>query len=246
MQSIWIDADSVAARCARHEAFWRKELAGGPLIWVTVPQAKPGTPPSEPATDDELWTDVDYAVAKAEHDLSRTYFAGDALPVFNPWLGPDQFAAWLGADMQLKPREFTSWVSPLLKTADKYPSFQIDPSNKWWRIYLAIVRASAERGKDKWITAYPDLHSGIDGLAAMRTPEQLMFDMLESPEMVHRAMNEMTRLWKDVVDIVSDIVLRPAKGRRIGRWAGATSGLSASARTILAASLARRCSRSSV
>lgn len=213
MKSIWIDPSSMAERCARHEAFWRQDLTNGPLLWITVPNAKPGTPPpTEPSTDDALWTDVEYVLAKAEHDLSRTYFAGDALPVMNPWLGPDQFAAWLGADMQLKPRENTSWVSPFLKKADAFPSFKIDPSNKWWRIYLDILRGAAERGKDKWVTAYPDLHTGIDGLAAMRSPEQLMLDMLESPEMVHRAMAEMTQLWKEIVDIVSDIVLPTGQG----------------------------------
>jgi hypothetical protein len=212
MQSIWLDPNSIAERCARHEAFWRNELTDGPLLWITVPQAKPGTPPGEPATEDALWTDVEYVMAKAEHDLSRTYFAGDALPVYNPWLGPDQFAAWLGADMQLKPREFTSWVRPFLKDAHAYPSFHLDPSNTWWSLYLDLVRSSAEHGKDKWITAYPDLHTGIDALAAVRSPEQLMFDMLESPDMVHRAMDEMTTLWKEIIDLVSDIVLPTGQG----------------------------------
>jgi hypothetical protein len=212
MQTVWLEPNDVDARCARNEAFWRRELDDGPLMWITVPGAKPGTPPREPDTEEALWTDVEYVLAKAEHDLGRTYFAGDALPVFNPWLGPDQFAAWLGADMQLKPRENTSWVRPLLKDAAAYPSFQIDPSNRWWKTYLDILRESAERGKGKWITTYPDLHTGIDALAAMRTPEQLMFDMLESPDEVHRAMAEMTRLWKEIVDLVSDVVLPTGQG----------------------------------
>jgi hypothetical protein len=212
MHSIWIDPHSISERCARHEAFWRKELDDGPLLWVTVPQAKPGTPPVEPATDDALWTDVEYVIDKAEHDLSRTYFAGDALPVHNPWLGPDQFAAWLGAEMQLKPREFTSWVRPFVESADDYPATGIDPSNRWWKLYLEIVRASVERGKDKWVTAYPDLHSGIDALGAIRGPERLMIDMLESPEAVRRAMARMTELWKEIVDIVSSIVLPANQG----------------------------------
>jgi len=212
MQSIWIDPCCVASRCARHEAFWRKELEDGPLLWITVPLAKPGTPPREPATEDALWTDVEYVLAKAEHDLSRTYYAGDALPVFNPWLGPDQFAAWLGADMELKPRQNTSWVRPFAKDANAYPPFRLDPPNRWWRLYLDLLRGSAERGKDKWITAYPDLHTGIDALAAIRGPEQLMFDMLESPEAVHRAMARMTRLWREIVDLVSDIVLPTGQG----------------------------------
>ena len=99
-----------------------------------------------------------------------------------------------------------------MKDASAYPAFRLDPSNRWWRLYLDLVRGSAERGKDKWITAYPDLHTGIDALAALRSPEQLMFDMLESPEMVHRAMAEMTRLWKEIVDLVSDIVLPTGQG----------------------------------
>jgi hypothetical protein len=212
MQSIWLDPSDLAARCQRNEAFWRKELAYGPLLWITVPLAKPGTPPREPATEDALWTDVEYVMAKAEYDLSSTYFAGDALPVFCPWLGPDQFAAWLGAPLQLKPRENTSWVRPFLNAAGGYPEFRLDPSNRWWSLYLEIVRASVEGGKDKWITAYPDLHTGIDALAALRGPEQLMFDMLESPEMVHRAMAQMTQLWKEIVDVVSEIVLPTGQG----------------------------------
>jgi hypothetical protein len=212
MESIWLDPSDIAARCARHEAFWRKELENGPLLWITVPQVKPGAAPQEPAAEEALWTDIEYVLAKAEHDLGRTYFAGDALPVFHPWLGPDQFAAWLGAEMQLKPRENTSWIRPLAKDAKSYPVFQLDPSNRWWRLYLDLVRISAERGKNKWITAYPDLHTGIDALAALSGPEQLMFDMLESPERVRQAMADMTRLWKEVVDTVSDMVLPTGQG----------------------------------
>lgn len=212
MQSIWIDPRSIASRCDRHEAFWRKELEDGPLLWITVPFAKPGTPPSEPATEDALWTDVEYVIAKAEHDLSRTYYAGDALPMFQPWLGPDQFAAWLGADMQLKPRDNTSWVRPFVENASDYPTFAINPSNRWWRLYLDLVRTSVERGKDRWITAYPDLHTGIDALGAIRGPDRLMLDMLDSPEAVHLAMTQMTGLWKQIVDLVSEIVLPANQG----------------------------------
>ncbi|MBN2577752.1 MAG: hypothetical protein JXB10_02085 [Pirellulales bacterium] len=212
MRSIWIDPALVAARCARHEAFWQKELEDGPLLWITAPLPKPGTPPREPDVEEALWTDVEYVLAKAEYDLSRTYFAGDALPVHHPWLGPDQFAAWLGAEMELKPRDNTSWIRPFVGSADGYPEFCLDPSNRWWKLYLEIVRASVERGKDKWITAYPDLHTGIDGLAAIRSPEMLMFDLLESPETVHRAMARMTELWKEIVDLVSSIVLPAGQG----------------------------------
>jgi hypothetical protein len=212
MKTPWLDRRRTESICARYDAFWNGALADGPLLWIEVPNAMPGTPPAEPSSDDALWTDINYVMAKAEYDLSHRHYAGDALPVFNPWLGPDQFAAWLGAEMLLKPRENTSWTKPFVDDWDRFANFRLDPANPWWKLYLQIVQASVECGKDKWVTTYPDLHTGIDGLCALRGPENLMLDMLERPEKIHRAMEQMTRLWNEVVDIVSARVLPAGQG----------------------------------
>jgi hypothetical protein len=212
MKTVWIDQGRTEAICARNEAFWRGELEEGPLLWISVPRAMPGTPPREPGDEDAIWTEVDYVMAKAEFDLGHTYYAGDALPVFNPWLGPDQFAAWLGAEMRLQPRENTSWTKPFVDDWAKHPDLRIDPANRWWKLYWQIVEASVAVGKDKWVTAYPDLHTGIDALCALRGADNLMVDLCECPELVVRAMEQMTRLWKDVVDRVSAAVLPAGQG----------------------------------
>ncbi len=212
MKSIWIDRRDLAARCARNEAFWDGCLDAGPLLWITVPGAVRGVPPGEPDTEQRLWTDVEYVLDKGEYDLAHTHFAGDALPVFHPWLGPDQVAAWLGAEMQVKPRENTSWVRPFVKDANAYPPLRIDPDNRWWRLYLDLVRGAVERGADKWVTAYPDLHTGVDALAAIRGPEALMLDMIDHPDVIQQAMGSLTRLWKEIVDCVSEIVLPAGQG----------------------------------
>jgi len=212
MNTPWIEAGRVKKACQRNEAFWTNELDDGPLMWVTVPNAKPGTAPTEPGEEECMWTDVDYYVAAAEHQLASTYYAGDALPVCHPWLGPDQFAAWLGADMIIKPKEFTSWVKPFVDDWRKFPEFHIDPDNKWWRLYLDLLRRCAAAGQGKWICAYPDLHTGIDGLSAIRGPENLMMDMISEPDTIHRAMGQMTDLWKQIVDTVSDIILPTGQG----------------------------------
>ena len=113
----------MARALARHEAFWRGELEEGPLMWVTAANAKPGPLIPEPASEEELWTNVDYVIASTEASLARTHFAGDALPVFCPWLGPDQFAAWLGAELVLKPRAFTSWAKPFVEDGRRIRNF---------------------------------------------------------------------------------------------------------------------------
>ncbi len=106
MRTIWIKDKPLARALARHEAFWRGELEEGPLMWVTAANAKPGPVIPEPASEEELWTNIDYVIASTEASLARTHFAGDALPVFCPWLGPDQFAAWLGAELDAQAARF--------------------------------------------------------------------------------------------------------------------------------------------
>ena len=216
MNTPWIKAPQLARALARNEAFWRNELEDGPLLWITAANAKPGPTLPEPATAEELWTNLDYLMAATESSLSRTHFAGDALPVFCPWLGPDQFAAWLGAELILKPREFTSWSKPFIEDWSAHPEFRIDPANRWWKLYLQTVRESVRVGRNQWVTGYPDLHTGLDALSSIRTPDRLAIDLVEEPEAIHRAMRQMTGLWKHVVDIVSGIV-GPA-GQGTSNW----------------------------
>jgi hypothetical protein len=124
METVWLSEAQLARALARHEAFWRGELEQGPLLWVTAQNAKPGPRVPEPGTEAELWTNVDYVMAATESALARTHYAGDALPVFCPWLGPDQFAGWLGAELILRPRANTSWSVPFVKDWDAHPEFR--------------------------------------------------------------------------------------------------------------------------
>ena len=215
MTTPWIPEPRLRAALARNEAFWKGELEEYPLVWVTAPAAGAaagGEPPPAPPTDEEQWTDVGYQVEKTEHALSHTYFAGDALPIHNPWLGPDQFAAWLGGTLSFSTRDNTSWTRPFIEDWSKHPDFRIEAHNRWWRTYLEILRASVDRGRGRWVTAYPDLHTGIDGLGAMRGPETLMMDLVTEPAVIARAMEQMTRLWKEIVDEVSAIILPGGQG----------------------------------
>ncbi len=212
MRTPWIPEARLERALARNEAFWRGPLEEGPLMWVSAADARPGRVVPEPATDEALWTDVDYVIEAAEAGLARRHYAGDALPVYTPWLGPDQFAAWLGAEMTLLPRQNTSWVKPLVGRWEDHPELAIDPDNRWWRLYMDILRRSAEAGRDKWITGYPDLHTGIDALSALRGPENLSLDLLMSPEPVARAMRQMTGLWKEIIDAVDAVILPAGQG----------------------------------
>ena len=42
LHSIWIEEKQLAEALARNEAFWDGQLEEFPLMWITVPGAKPG------------------------------------------------------------------------------------------------------------------------------------------------------------------------------------------------------------
>jgi len=212
VQTPWIESRQLARALQRNEAFWEGTLDDYPLMWITVPNALPGRPPDEPPSEEALWTDVGYVLDSAEYQLSHTYYAGDALPVHNPWLGPDQVAAWLGAELTLAPRLNTSWVKPVIQDWNERPRLAIEPANRWWRLYLELLHASVQRGRGRWVTTYPDLHTGIDGLAALRGPERLLMDLVEQPEAVSQAMGEMTELLRWIVETVSAVLLPAGQG----------------------------------
>lgn len=212
MKTIWIEEKQLARTLQRNEAFWRGELEEGPLMWVTAPAAKVLPPVPEPGSEDELWTNVDYAMAATGRALAGTHYAGDALPVYCPWLGPNQFAAWLGADLELRPRQNTSWCKPFVRDWAEHAQLRIEPENRWWRLYLQLLHESVRAGEGKWVTGYPDLHTGIDALSAIRGPEDLATDLVNEPDAIHRAIQQMTDLWKFVVDAASKIILPAGQG----------------------------------
>ena len=212
MKTLWIEEKQLSRALQRNEAFWSGALEEGPLMWITAPGAKPSRPVPDPASEDEMWTNVDYVMAASERALSSTHYAGDALPVFCPWLGPDQFAAWLGADIELQPRQNTSWCKPFVQDWADHPELRIDSDNRWWRLYLQLLRESVRAGEDKWVTGFPDLHTGIDALSAIRGPENLAVDLVTDPDAIHRAMRQTSDLWKCVVDTASEIILPAGQG----------------------------------
>ena len=120
METIYIEEKQLLKALRRNQAFWKREIEEGPLMWVTAPGAKPTRPVPEPGSEEELWTSVDYVIAANERALCGTHYAGDALPVFCPWLGPDQFAGWLGAELLLRPRQSTSWSKPFVEDWEEH------------------------------------------------------------------------------------------------------------------------------
>jgi hypothetical protein len=178
---------------ARLAAWWECEIVDRACVQVTAPRegiARRSIP--APATVEARWTDLDYQVDSQGEDIHCTYYGGEAFPLFNPNLGPDIFAAFLGAPIHFA--DDTSWVDPIIETWEHPPTFELDKTNKWWRMQMALLEQAQEAGLGKWITGIPDTHSGGDALSALRGRQALCFELIDNEEAVAAAMAELEPL----------------------------------------------------
>jgi hypothetical protein len=130
------------------------------------------------------WFDVETQVDIFARSVEGRRFYGETFPVYFPNLGPDIFAAFYGAELEFG--EITSWSIPLVETWEDIDKLQLDWNNEYLRKLEELTTHALERCEGKFLVGYTDLHPGLDCVAAWRDPQQLCFDMIETPEQVER------------------------------------------------------------
>lgn len=175
----------------RMEAWWRGELADRACISVVAPNGKERRGVPEPATPAERRTNIEYVLSKAEAEFESTYYAGEAVPVFRPDLGPDTFASFLGASLEFT--ETSSWARPVITDWDDPPSFELDRSSFEWKWHEEVYVRAAERARGRYLLAAPDCHSGGDCLLAMRGGTDLCLDLYDHPDALRAAMGRLEK-----------------------------------------------------
>ena len=206
----------------RMEAWWVGEVLDRPCLQVTAP--KPGWQErlrraAERPADISLerwWTDVELILERERCRLEGTFFGGEAFPLFNPNLGPDIFAAFLGSPLRFVDTT-TNWADPAFASWEEAPTFRLDRSNRWWQLMQALLRAASEAGEGRWITGVPDTHAGADALSALRGTDLLCLDFYDRPEQVRQALRQIDSVTKEVYEAYFAI-LQPQRHGSSSGW----------------------------
>ena len=181
---------------AHWEAFWNHEIIDRPCLAVTAPKEGHHIPPAPPYMDG--WDgDFAEAVARWEAHATHIYYAGDAIPYIEPSFGPDQFGAFLGAELQrsLSAYNATSWAVPYVKDWNDDLPIHLDAENNWWKKMLQFMSVAGKASEGKFLVGMLDLHSNMDALASIREPQDLCMDLMDFPDLIHRAMKEVRALY---------------------------------------------------
>ncbi|KKL11753.1 hypothetical protein LCGC14_2542610, partial [marine sediment metagenome] len=103
----------------RYRTWWAHEAVGRAAIAVTAPRDDPPpiAQPPRPATPEQYWTDLDYMSAVSEYRIARTFFGGEAFPLWgHGYPGNKSLGVFLGCPINLA--FDTGWIDPLLAGED--------------------------------------------------------------------------------------------------------------------------------
>jgi len=192
---------------ARFEAFWHREVLDRPLVQAFSRRNNPlssQSTPSEPESLDQFWLDADYRIDAFEANAARTHYGGDAFPIFETYIGPGSLALYLGSEPRFA--EDTVWNEPSVDSLADSALPVYDATNETWLASYQMCRRGVERLRGKAIVSIPDLIEGLDTLASLRGTQELLFDLVEHPQAIHKWQRALVELYFEYYDRIYDVV----------------------------------------
>ena len=208
--------------------YWAHKNTGRPLMCVIarrpeVEQYSDGTPVEGGYLDqicqgkyynmpEELkWKDMEDKYQNPQRIVDRyRYFCqthaflGESFPNLNIDFGPGSLASYLGSEIGFK--EDTVWFNKCLDGWDGVPKLTFDPENKWFKKHLQLAKDCQALAGDDFYVDMPDLMENIDVLASLRGAQDILFDLLDEPEMIGERIQVVTDIYYEYYDRFYDII----------------------------------------
>lgn len=172
----------------RFEAWWDGGLLDRPPVRLRLKKQREAVRPPAPASLRERWMDPACAVANGLAGLAETDWLGDSAPIYMPNLGPDITGTLFGCELEFG--EDTSWSTHPLSCEEDYARLAgtaPDFGNPYWRAIEEMTRLSLAAGGTH-LTGITDLHGSADTLVSLRGPEELCYDLVDFPDLVHQVL----------------------------------------------------------
>lgn len=185
----------------RWEAFHQKDIIGRPIVCVQSPKRNCNKMHPQASYHERLRCDIDYTIDKSMKWAANTFFGGEAMPCIKLSLGPDEIAAFCGADLISSDEPGmpqTSWSKPIISDWNTYGEIKISDDNPYWKRALKMYELAAGKAEGKMAMSPLDLHTNMDLLAALRGPEKLCMDLLDKPLLIDRLMNDTMNVFRKV------------------------------------------------
>lgn len=153
---------------------------------------------------EDKYQNAERIVARYRHFCENHIFLGESFPNLNVDFGPGSLAAYLGSDIGFK--EDTVWFKSCLDGWDDVPPFKFNPENGWYKKHIELVKECRRLAGDDFYVDMPDLMENVDVLASLRGAQDMLYDMIDDPEIIEERVKEITALYYDYFDSFYNVI----------------------------------------
>lgn len=182
-----------------------------PTVLATLP--KPGVEPLPAPGYGAAWSgNYDEVIDRYLQHAETHDFLGDSIPCLHLEFAPAHFAALLGADLIFPDCGCDSgWAVPFV---DDWADIELQfcPESEWWGKTVAYAERIKARCGDAVMIGSPTLCANLDALEAVRGGERLLMDLIDCPELVHKALEQVTRAYEQVLAALSELLEYERRG----------------------------------
>ncbi|MCD6361690.1 MAG: hypothetical protein J7M38_12620, partial [Armatimonadetes bacterium] len=181
------------------------EMLDRPPVVITCPaEGVEGAP--RPNYRTQAFGDLDEVVAQVDAHVSGIYWGGDAMPQFSPSFGPDNFACFLGAELDWSDDEEidTSWAVPYVERWEDALPLTLQEDGPWWTRMVQYMEKLSAAAEGKWLVSHIDMHSNMDALVSIRGATELCGDLYLHTDLVTEANNQVRALYPIMHDILHE------------------------------------------
>lgn len=187
---------------ARYEAFWRNDVLDQPLVSIIAPAANAGNslpeeqlPAMDPNAMLRYYTDPSRVLPRLRRQVARYHYAGAAFPQAFP-VAPNLVAleaAFLGGHYTITTG--TGWCEPSIQDWATRAPMTVQANNEWWQMSQRLLQEGPSQLADVAVLGIPDLQGGGQILDLLRGTERLALDLIEHPEEIVKAIEEINTAW---------------------------------------------------
>jgi hypothetical protein len=190
----------------KFDAWWKGQNEGRPPMWVIGKEASPKwdiIDLKSPKTAEDKYLDVEYNIKRYRNYCATHSFLGEAYENLSLDLGPGSLALYLGSEPIFE--WDTVWFSEWMKNISDYGKISFNEENVWFEKHKEILQKAVKLSKGDFLINIPDIIEGIDILSAMRGGENLIYDLMDEPQIVHNSLKKLNCYYKKCYDDLYDI-----------------------------------------
>jgi len=205
----------------RFERMWDNEIYDRCCVCVEAPldAAHPYIEhvPEDPRELKKWYLDPDWILERSLESISKTYYAGDAVPKVFPYFGTGGHSKYLCDESSIEYTRDSIWVHPTIDDYDKF-NFKMDAFNGVFLRELKAIEYLAKEGMGKFMIGPPDNCGSFDALSQLRGNVNLLMDTFDKPSKILKANLALVDILIETGDQIFDVIRENNDGGSIHSW----------------------------